>query len=177
MPSITTNSGGRFDVARPRQKDYNINDIAHALSNLCRFAGHAEDFYSVAEHSVHCAHILGRKMKQPREIQLAGLLHDLAEAYCVDVPTPLKSLLPEYTKIETRVQEVGFKALGLPLRIPEAVWEADLKMLATEAKFLFPNVRRRISPYNAIRGYTLHCWSPPRAKREFLRAYERLTKG
>lgn len=60
-------------------------DIAHALSNICRFGGHTRKFYSVAQHCVH-AHDL-----MPPEHRAWGLLHDAAEAYLGDVVRPIKS--------------------------------------------------------------------------------------
>jgi hypothetical protein len=49
---LQTNSGGRFYPFNPRVEDVNIADIAHALSLLCRYGGHVDRFYSVAEHCV-----------------------------------------------------------------------------------------------------------------------------
>ena len=50
--SITTFSGVLFWPLLPNPDDIRIADIAHALSQQCRFAGHTRTFYSVAEHSV-----------------------------------------------------------------------------------------------------------------------------
>lgn len=44
-------SGKYFDLAKPNVNDVDVNDIARALSNLCRFGGQCERFYSVARHS------------------------------------------------------------------------------------------------------------------------------
>ena len=78
--------------AGPNPDDIRIEDIAHALSNQCRFAGHAREFYSVAEHSVHVSQLC------LPEHALWGLLHDASEAYLVDLPRPLK-LLPEFAAV------------------------------------------------------------------------------
>lgn len=48
---IMTYSGKRYYYLSPTAEDISIVDIAHALSNKCRFAGHCKDFYSVAQHS------------------------------------------------------------------------------------------------------------------------------
>ncbi|MEM4379972.1 MAG: hypothetical protein QXL01_04720, partial [Thermoplasmatales archaeon] len=84
-PWIETYSGKKFDYLA--QSELDIEDIAHALSNLCRFNGHTRVFYSVAEHSVNVSSMV------PPELKIAALLHDAAEAYIGDVPSPLKQLI------------------------------------------------------------------------------------
>ena len=49
---ITTYTGKKFYPAVPDLELISIIDIAHALSMICRYAGHCTKFYSVAEHSV-----------------------------------------------------------------------------------------------------------------------------
>lgn len=83
-----------------------IIDIAHSLSNTCRFGGHCDYFYSVAQHSINCyKKVLNDGLN---DISMYALLHDAAEAYMCDVPTPLKKLIPEYKKIEDLVSSAIF---------------------------------------------------------------------
>lgn len=98
--TILTRSGKLFDYMAPTADMVELDDIAHALSNLCRFTGHCDRFYSVAEHSVLVSRLV------PNDLALAGLLHDATEAYCGDVNSPLKSLLGAYRAIEARVAAV-----------------------------------------------------------------------
>jgi hypothetical protein len=105
--SITTLSGKFFDILKPEEYEYDIEEIATALSNLCRYTGHVNTFYSVAEHSVLVSRIV------PERLALAGLLHDASEAYLGDVSSPLKKLLPEYKRIEDRVQRAIEELLDL----------------------------------------------------------------
>ena len=81
-PWMLTATGHRFFLNDPRPEDIHIEDIAHALANICRFGGHSRTFYSVAEHSILVAEIL-RQDSQPRHVIFAGLMHDAAEAYVV----------------------------------------------------------------------------------------------
>src|SRR4051812_31750950 len=83
-PYIQTYSGTEFWPLSPKAADVKLIDIAHALSNKCRFAGHCREFYSVAQHSV----LVSRQL--PDEFKLWGLLHDAGEAYFADIPNPIK---------------------------------------------------------------------------------------
>lgn len=84
MSWITTFTGKRFYQTSPHRDSVCIEDIAHALSMLCRFTGHCREFYSVAEHSIRVAYELQSQQR------IHGLLHDAHEAYLGDTSGPLK---------------------------------------------------------------------------------------
>ncbi|EIH0466459.1 HD family hydrolase [Escherichia coli] len=130
MSFIQTLSGKKFDYINSTADDIDIEDIANALSNICRFAGHLPEFYSVAQHSVLCSQIV-----QP-EFAFEALMHDAAEAYVQDLPAPLKRLLPEYQRIETMVDDLIRSKYALPANQTSVVKYADLIMLATERRDL-----------------------------------------
>jgi hypothetical protein len=139
---IQTFSGKRFYLLDPRAEEIDINDIAHALSNNCRFTGHTREFYSVATHSVLCAE-LARKDGMSAKIQLYCLLHDGSEAYLNDIARPLKEILGSvYTDMEDKVQECVFEHFGLP-QPTEEEWKTvkhyDDFMLANEIGQLMLN--------------------------------------
>ena len=100
QPIITTRSGRRVDLTNPRPDDICIYDIAWALSHICRWTGHVASFYSVAEHSVLVSE------RVPVAYARAALMHDAAEAYIGDVSAPLKSVLPEYRRLEAQFSAV-----------------------------------------------------------------------
>lgn len=52
-PQITTYSGKFFDITHPDPASICIEDIAHALSLICRGNGHVTTFYSVGQHCLH----------------------------------------------------------------------------------------------------------------------------
>lgn len=130
---IETYGGHFFPLLSPTTEDVCIEDIAYALSNLCRFTGHSSRFYSVAEHSWHCANML---QDQSKTVQLSALLHDASEAYCGDVSSPLKQLLPEYKKIEHNIASVIYKKYNLEYPYSSLIAMVDTSMLNTEAYYL-----------------------------------------
>lgn len=122
--------GKELYILDPREEEICITDIAHALSNLCRFNGHCSSFHSVAAHSVLVSHLC-----KPKNA-LWGLLHDASEAYTGDMVSPLKRYMPEFQKVEDRLMEVICSKYGLPPEMPDDVAEADLQVLALEKKHL-----------------------------------------
>jgi len=131
-PTILTHSGLSFNLLEPNPDLIEIEDIAHALSNLCRFTGHTNRFYSVAEHSVRASQHVHR------DFAFEALLHDATEAYLGDVSSPLKAQLHEYRNIEFRLDCCIRQHFGLPMKQSYQVKQADLAMLATERAHLMP---------------------------------------
>jgi hypothetical protein len=180
-PDILTYSGQYFDFINPHNNEFDIRDIAHALSNVCRFAGHTREFYSVAQHSVMVARICFRSAPVNDIIDYgrAGLLHDASEAYLGDITRPLKQLLPDYKVIEQRVEAALFKRFGISYPLPKIVKHADLVMLATEQRDLMPahsdewQLISGIEPLPEI----INPWYPEKAEREFLKFWEEMMGG
>ncbi len=130
MSYIQTLSGKHINYLNINHEDIVIEDIATALSHICRFAGHLPEFYSVAQHSVLVSQLV------PAEFALEALLHDAAVAYCQDIPAPLKRLLPDYQRIEAYVDSEIRAKFGLPAHQHDTVKYADLVMLGTERRDL-----------------------------------------
>jgi uncharacterized protein len=129
---IQTYSGNKFYPLDPRPEEILFADIAHALSNTCRFNGHCRQFYSVAQHSCLVAQQVSAENK------LWGLLHDAAEAYIGDMVRPLKNL-PEFSffrEMEDAILKAIAEKYNLPESIPDEVSCADIVVLRTEARDL-----------------------------------------
>lgn len=123
---IQTYSGKVMHPLTPGAHEIDIIDIAHALSMQCRYSGHTQQFYSVAQHCVHVSDACSS------ENALIGLLHDASEAYCVDIPSPLKPYLSNYKEVEQRIMECILYKFGLPLDIPDEVHCIDKRILLNE---------------------------------------------
>ena len=169
-PTIMLRSGNYFDLQDPSASRFEVTDIAHALSNICRFTGHTRQFYSVAEHSVLCSYLV------PHEDRMIALMHDAAEAFIGDVSSPLKKILPGYKAIERGVEEHVFSTLGLPYPFPPSVKKADRIMLRLEQSYLMRNEFRWEGTEDGgglPAGQYLRCCTPAVAMNAFMaRFYE-----
>lgn len=143
---IETFSGRFVDISDPRSENIYLEDIAHALANICRYGGHCATFYSVAEHAVFVSKRLERK-GYSRETQLYGLHHDDAEAFLGDIPRPIKPLLGRIYKAMTYAMD---RAICDALEVPyddfvldgfhtNEVKNADNWALFVEARYLLPS--------------------------------------
>jgi hypothetical protein len=149
---------GRFDLSNPH---FDIRDIAHALSLTGRYNGHSKHFYSVAEHSLMVADLMeGLGLGDPRE----GLLHDATEAYLSDVPAPFKQFLPDWKKIDDRLDSALREQFQLPPTKTEGCRKADWLALFIEAYFLLPSKGEIFHDPNGLRKEALRLiengWQP-----------------
>ena len=88
-----------------------LENIAHGISNLCRFHGQTRAFYSVAQHSVIMA-----KQASTRRLALLALFHDAAEAFTGDVISVIKKPVNHATnglikKYEDKIDRAIFQTL------------------------------------------------------------------
>lgn len=159
---IQTALGRQFWPIDPRADEIFIDDIAHALSMLCRFGGHCLRFYSVAEHSVLLSRAAAPEHKR------WALLHDASEAYLVDVPRPLKPFLEGYELAEDKIARAVCDRFGLDPIMPLEVRALDRAILTDERRQNMATAPKPWSTDTDPIGVALQFWSPTRAKREFL---------
>lgn len=170
---IQTFSGRRFWPLDPRPDDIDILDIAHALSLCCRFAGHCKWHYSVAQHSVYVSDMC------KRDLRLAGLLHDAAEAYLGDLVTPVKRhsvLGDEYKLVELRLMEAVAVRFAIPHATFAMIKEVDVRMLMTEKRDVLKqglSWATNAEPYEAITVTEME-WQD--AKALYLETFYELTR-
>lgn len=165
---LQTRSGVAYYPLDPRWYEVQIADIAHSLSNICRFNGHCNDFYSVAEHSVLVSQCV------PPEHQLAALLHDATEAYCCDIPTPLKRDLIGYAEIEAVNWAAIAKRFYLKPVLHESIIAADRSvLLAEKAAIIDTHFDWKLS--GSAASVEIQCLSPRRARDFFMTRFKELT--
>lgn len=147
---MRTIGGHKFYPEDPRPEDFRIEEIAHALSMICRFGGHTPVFYSVAEHSVRvCDAIWEARASLPVllveasgialfDVVMEGLVHDGAESLLGDVVWPLKRSpgMSGYRLIERDAEACMRMAFRLPPKPSSIVKHFDLVLLATEKRDL-----------------------------------------
>ena len=132
-------SGHRIDPLHIKEDDIHLEDIAHALSLICRGNGHIKYFYSVAQHSLNCAKEAQRR-GYSKDVVLSCLFHDASETYMSDLITPIKKQMKEYQIIEDQLLETIFQAFHIKLKNEEKIiWkEMDQLLLEAELKEMMP---------------------------------------
>lgn len=144
-PIILTYTGARFNILKPDPTLVRIEDIANSLSKLCRYTGHSNAFYSVAEHSIRVSEMV------PEQHSLRGLLHDATEAYVGDMSFPLKhqpSMAP-YLEVEAAVWRAICTRFGLSNDDPWEVKAADRECCRQEGTQLIAGWRSLPESYDA----------------------------
>jgi uncharacterized protein len=163
-PWSHTRNGRSFYVLDPRVEDVCLDDVAHSLAYMNRWAGNVGT-YSVAEHLVRASFACSPSDDQLaayvggngewgrwalRVFKLASCCHDAHEPYVTDLPRPMKLALraleranrSSYDVIEERVQAVVCEALGTTMTLVHSapVLHSDEVMLLTEHRDLMVGV-------------------------------------
>jgi hypothetical protein len=166
-PWIETYTGKQFHFLSPAFDEFDIRDIAHSLAFTCRFTGHSNRFYSVAEHSIFVSYLAADP--------LAGLLHDASEAYITDIASPLKPHLHNYKKLEDELMHCIAHRYDFSYPLDPDIKDCDNTQLKTEAKYLLkskgiPWVDKY--PTRRQHGIRPQCMGPEQAEKAFLDRYE-----
>ena len=124
-------SGKQFYFGAPTDDMIQVEDVAYALSYLCRYNGHTKRHYSVAEHCVLMADWVKRHGGGPREC-LTALHHDDAEYIIGDLARPVKNKIPQFKELETLLDEAIAKKFGTIYPFPDWLKELDARILRDE---------------------------------------------
>ncbi|AUR88745.1 HD domain protein [Vibrio phage 2.117.O._10N.261.45.E9] len=163
---VTLSGGLVADLNKLKPEHLDLNVIAKGLSKLCRFGGHTDQFYSVAQHSIIVSKLV------PPSLAFAALMHDASEAYVQDLVTPIKRQLPDYEDLELMVmsQLAAYYDIADHIDHPE-VKRADKHAQAIEMHSLFPE-GEMVKHHPWIQTFDLPhrgmpCWTPDEAAAAF----------
>lgn len=180
-------SGKYVDPWTMTESDVDIVDIATSNSNECRFNGHTDPFWSVAQHEILTSALVASV--KHRELSLAALVHDGGEAYSKDLPSPIKNhpLMAVYKAMADRCQRVVYRStLG---SVPSAnehvlIKQADIfarrvEQIAFMKSGISVDVTGSKFDYEFARAmvHSLATQSPPAIKQRFLELYGKLSGG
>jgi hypothetical protein len=134
---MQTFTGRKFYPLAPRVEDIVIEDIAHALAQICRWGGHCMYHFSVAQHSLNVSYMVQEMNGSPRAC-LLGLLHDAQEAYLGDMVRPLKmaDAMEAYREAEDRLERAVWERFGLQETDQRLVKGVDRRMCVTEGEII-----------------------------------------
>lgn len=168
------------DLLSPNLAEVTIQEVAHALARIGRFAGHTRTpgIYSVAQ---HCAHVAEHVHD---EHKLSALMHDAHEAFLGDITSPVKLALralgagEAFESLDDRLMLAVKRRWGCWGTRSFQVKRADLEALVTERRDLLGNVEAM--PWNVkIDGdlvqpwtdLTIDPWTPEQAEWTFLQRF------
>lgn len=172
--------GSLFDIRRPGHH-IPIRPLALGCARACRYAGQLPAWvphYSVAEHMVHVGRAVRDQIRAdplyanyPESVSgrliRTAYLHDLQEGVLGDMPTPLKTLCPDYQSIETAASRSIAYAFRTTFPLPEIVAEIDARIILDERMAIdgdsLDRARWGIAPDAEPLGIKIEFWQPLRA--------------
>lgn len=179
---MAVHGGHKVYLDDPKPADFDPVRSAHGLSHECRYGGNYGP-YSVAQHAVLVAETVARLGGTPLQ-QLAGLHHDDTEAVLGDLPSPVKSLCPDFRTLEKRLEVAVNARYGVDVN-DELVKEADRILFCAEIKWLVPREHHHLYlPYGdpsyrvdmQPEGTEFVFWSADEARKTYLTLHEELVK-
>lgn len=175
-----TFTGRKFWPLDPRPEEMFIEDIAHSLSNMCRFNGHCRMFYSIAQHCVLGANEL---LTSSVSDAFHFLMHENPEAYICDLVSPIKhnsGLFGElYKQAEDNLERASAQRFYLDFPMPPIIKEIDYRMLHTEKRELLadPPAAWKTSEglFNPF-PWPINTWQPAYAEKQFMNLFFNLDR-
>jgi hypothetical protein len=168
---IETHSAKYFQYLKRNPENIVIEDIAHALSQICRFSGQCKEFYSVAQHCCIVHDVA------PSHLKLDGLLHDASEAYISDIPRPVKTIVYQIKELETFIQMQVAQRFKLSFPYKSQIEILDTQLMLAEAQQLFrQKVAWWVEGMDPLDVIVTPCWNPKIAETEFLKRFDKLVR-
>lgn len=178
---IQTKTGKKFPMDGSfRPEDVCLEDIAHGLSQECRYQGQCR-WYSVAEHSVWVmcrVRELTCGLPDQTGILRSALFHDAAESFVGDIPSPMKKFLGQpLADLEYATMRAIAAKYDLRDWQAEVIHQADIECRLAEGPQVLdppPVWCTEEGAYKPWRNLEVLGWSPPIAKLRFLHEAEKL---
>lgn len=180
MYTLTSGTKSLWNLAQPgyppgsRTRAQFQFELGHALGHVCRFAGHTDFYYSVAQHCCLMHDIAEHMAPDEPMFRTWALLHDAHEAYIGDIATPLAKAFDDVPGFTDRLNLMKrhhdmaiLEHLGLPSPgdyVRDAVHHLDRQMFLAECRDLFKQADK--SPDCIVEGIT--CVSPQIAAAEYV---------
>jgi hypothetical protein len=169
---VETYTGRAFWPGNPKVEDVSIIDIAHHLSNQCRYSGATSQLYSTAQHCCLLSNYVEATLKGSPLDCLQILMHDAAEAYLIDLPRPIKQHLPEFRLWDRNIQMCVRSWLGIGDEpIPSWQDEIDSRIISDERAQLLSDSGLDWKHSPPPLGIRISPWLPPIAEQQFLMRY------
>lgn len=137
-PYIRLRSGHKAYFLDPRVSDLDLEDIAYHAAGLNRYTGGSR--ISIAQHMVTGYHMAKRFYPTATLLPARILIHDVAEAIIGDVSSPLKSLLPDYRRIEADWDKLVEERFNLTFVGDPLVKELDDRLWLTERLTVYEGI-------------------------------------
>lgn len=163
-----------------KAEDIHPRDIAQSLGFQCRYIGHVNRFYTVAEHS----DIMRRALKRDGydlTTQRVGFLHDASETYTGDIIRPLKNALRlqgfDVKPYELHIEEVMSARFGLPWPWPDVISTYDKRIVRDEKDQLKPDASDDWSSFDIPAtglGIEIEGWGPEEAVARYRATFHQL---
>lgn len=169
---------GWFDLSNPGPDQVRPEEVVRSLAHQVRYGGHTAEPYTIAQHSCAChewAKVEGASLPEAR----AALLHDAAEAYCRDLPRPLRrAVQPAYADVIGRVEEAVAQRFRFDHPPPELVKEIDHQVYLAERQGIssHPDIHPDVEVPGAVERVLSSFWPAAKARRELSARLEQVTE-
>lgn len=175
-PYIRVSNGKKFYLLNPNPDQFDINFIARHAAGVIRYTGASR--YSIAQHMVVASRMAALHYPHLPDLPAKMLIHDVAETVLGDVSSPLKSLLPDYRRIEIDMDRAVEEFFDVDFVGDSMVKEVDHRMWLTEKQFVFPtytdDYAGRLKPFDAVTNGDWRYWTADEAEQEWLQTAAKL---
>lgn len=151
---VRTAGGRKFYYDRPGESEIDFYDIAEHLSKIPRFTGATRPVISVAQHCLHVSSVIEKEGGNYSQ-RMRALLHDAAEAFIGDMPTPMLDFVFDKTGVDLHevLQDPILAAIETAAGLPPATAEEKFSIKNADKCVLNTEGARCVKGWSALPGY------------------------